>query len=491
MPDVAEMIDAASIEHALVVLAPVSILAGLLTAGLIALTWPWLRSYALARPNARSSHRQPTPQGGGIAVVVATLAVAWGAVAFLPPFAPSESGQFLTVTAAAIGLAFVGAIDDLRTLPAALRLVLQFIAVGAVIAVLPSEMRVLPVLPWWLERACLLLGGVWLVNLVNFMDGIDWITVAETVPVTGAIVLLGVSGAIGPLPSLVAAALLGATLGFAPFNKPVARLFLGDVGSLPIGLLLGWLLLALAGNGHLAAALILPLYYLADATITLARRVAKGEPFWQAHRTHFYQRATDNGFTVPRNRRPRLSGQSRAGRARARHRRSRQHHRVAGWRWRRARRWWPGCSRPLHAPSGSACPGKACPGLDPGGNRFSELGHAQNEKSYAASPPKSGTASRSTPKITERSSRASPCSSAASHPRMASSGGLTGSAATMPSMPIGTVGSSRANRISCRRSPGRMPVKTMSMSRPGSRPDSRISRSARSTILTGCPMLRT
>ena len=106
-------------------------------------------------------------------------------------------------------------------------------------------------------------------------------------------------GVIGPLPSLVASALLGAALGFAPFNKPVARLFLGDVGSLPIGLLLGWLLLQLAASGHLAAALILPLYYLADATITLARRVAKGEPFWQAHRTHFYQRATDNGFTVP------------------------------------------------------------------------------------------------------------------------------------------------------------------------------------------------
>ena len=299
MPGVAEMIDAAGIERALIVLAPVAILAGVLTAGLIALTWPWLRSYALARPNARSSHRQPTPQGGGIAVVVATLAVAWGAVAFLPAFAPSEGGQFLAITAAAIGLAFIGAIDDLRTLPAALRLVLQFIAVGAVIVALPGEVRVLPVLPWWVERACLLLGVVWLVNLVNFMDGIDWITVAETVPVTGAIVLLGASGAIGPLPSLVAAALMGATLGFAPFNKPVARLFLGDVGSLPIGLLLGWLLLALAGSGHLAAALILPLYYLADATITLARRVAKGERFWQAHRTHFYQRATDNGFTVP------------------------------------------------------------------------------------------------------------------------------------------------------------------------------------------------
>jgi UDP-N-acetylmuramyl pentapeptide phosphotransferase/UDP-N-acetylglucosamine-1-phosphate transferase len=96
-----------------------------------------------------------------------------------------------------------------------------------------------------------------------------------------------------------AAALLGAILGFAPFNKPVARVFLGDVGSLPIGLVLGWLLLRLAADGHLAAAVILPLYYLADATITLIRRVIRREPFWQAHRQHFYQRATDNGFAVP------------------------------------------------------------------------------------------------------------------------------------------------------------------------------------------------
>ena len=93
-------------------------------------------------------------------------------------------------------------------------------------------------------------------------------------------------------------ALCGALLGFAPFNRPVAKLFLGDVGSLPIGLLLAWLLALLAGAGHVAAAVILPLYYLADATITLLRRLVGREPFWQAHRTHFYQRATDRGLSV-------------------------------------------------------------------------------------------------------------------------------------------------------------------------------------------------
>jgi UDP-N-acetylmuramyl pentapeptide phosphotransferase/UDP-N-acetylglucosamine-1-phosphate transferase len=87
-------------------------------------------------------------------------------------------------------------------------------------------------------------------------------------------------------------------IGFAPVNRPVARLFLGVVGSLPIGLLLGWLLVLLAGSGHVVAALLLPLYYLADATITLLRRLAHGEPVLQAHRSHFYQRAMDGGFSV-------------------------------------------------------------------------------------------------------------------------------------------------------------------------------------------------
>ena len=283
----------------LLILAPVALVALFLSLALIVLLRPWLERYALASPNARSSHQRPTPQGGGIAVVVATLVVAWCAVTLLPAFNEARSGAFAAVTAAAALLALVGAIDDIRTLPAALRLVLQCVAVGGVIAALPTEWQILPLVPWWVERACLFVAGVWFVNLVNFMDGIDWMTVAETVPLTGAIVLLGLFGAVAPLPALLAAALLGAMLGFAPFNKPVAKLFLGDVGSLPIGLLLGWLLLELARHGHLTAAIILPLYYLADATITLARAHLPGRAGLAGASQHFYQRAIDRGFTVP------------------------------------------------------------------------------------------------------------------------------------------------------------------------------------------------
>ena len=153
--------------------------------------------------------------------------------------------------------------------------------------------------PLGVEQAFLVLGGVWFVNLVNFMDGLDWITVAEMVPVTALRRPARARPDLpAPVPRWSPLALCGALLGFAPFNKPVARLFLGDVGSLPIGLLVGWMLLQLAGTGALAAAILLPLYYLMDATITLLRRLARREKVWEAHRSHFYQKATDNGFSA-------------------------------------------------------------------------------------------------------------------------------------------------------------------------------------------------
>jgi len=280
------------------ILAVVAILAGLFSGGLIIALMPWLKAYALARPNARSSHREPTPQGGGIAVIVATLLAAWLGVSLA---GMAALGDVLALTVAALALAATGAVDDIRPLPVRLRLALQCAAVGFVLAFIPAESRIIPELPWWLERAGLLLGGIWFVNLTNFMDGIDWMTIAEAVPIAGAIILLGLLGFLGVVPTsplMVAVALFGAMIGFAPFNKPVARLFLGDVGSLPIGLLLAWLLFHVAASGHLAAAILLPLYYLADTALTLLRRALAREPVWQAHRSHFYQRATDGGFSV-------------------------------------------------------------------------------------------------------------------------------------------------------------------------------------------------
>lgn len=268
--------------------------AAILCGALIVALLPTLRRYALARPNARSSHTLPTAQGGGIAVILSTLACVTIANSY---FGLPFTLPLLALTIATLALALLGAVDDIRPLPTMPRLLAQAIAIAFVLFALPASLRITPDLPLWLERAFVLIGGLWFINLVNFMDGLDWMTVAEILPVTITLATFGLWGKLPADTSIVAAALAGAMVGFAPFNKPVARLFLGDVGSLPIGLLTGWCLLTL-GQHYLTAAILLPLYYLADATLTLLRRVRNGEAFWLAHRSHFYQRATSNGFTV-------------------------------------------------------------------------------------------------------------------------------------------------------------------------------------------------
>jgi UDP-N-acetylmuramyl pentapeptide phosphotransferase/UDP-N-acetylglucosamine-1-phosphate transferase len=271
--------------------------AAVFSATLIVALSPWLPRYAMAKPNARSSHKMPTPQGGGFAVVGATILVS-GGVLFFSNTATASVLPLVVILAAVLLIAAVGVMADQRPVAAAPRLILQSFAIVAVLTTLPPELRMLPALPWWSERLLLLIGALWFVNLVNFMDGLDWMTVVEMVPITGALAAIGLLGYLPWQDIVISLALCGATIGFAFFNRPVAKLFLGDVGSLPIGLLLCWLLLELASAGWYAAAVLLPLYYLSDSTITLLRRAVNREPISQAHRSHFYQRATDRGFRV-------------------------------------------------------------------------------------------------------------------------------------------------------------------------------------------------
>jgi UDP-N-acetylmuramyl pentapeptide phosphotransferase/UDP-N-acetylglucosamine-1-phosphate transferase len=273
------------------------VLAAAISVAIIIAILPWLQRIALAKPNARSSHTVPTPQGGGIAVIAASIIAIGGAFSLSAP-AASGAASLLPLLVAVIVIAAVGATDDIRPIGVAPRFFLQALSVALVIFALPNELRVAPFMPVFIERLLLTVGGLWFVNLVNFMDGLDWMTVAEVVPITAALAIFGALGFLPAAETIISLALCGAIVGFAYFNRPAAKLFLGDVGSLPIGLLLGWLLVQFAGRGALAAAILLPLYYLADATITLVRRLINREKVWQAHRSHFYQRATDRGFTV-------------------------------------------------------------------------------------------------------------------------------------------------------------------------------------------------
>jgi UDP-N-acetylmuramyl pentapeptide phosphotransferase/UDP-N-acetylglucosamine-1-phosphate transferase len=213
----------------------------------------------------------------------------------LAPVWPQES---TAVVGGALVLMVLGGVDDVRALPASLRLAIQSLVILFLMLMLPSSLRLLPeTMPLLLER---LLGGLallWFVNLVNFMDGIDWITGAELIPIWLVVLVFGLlidDDAV----VLVCAILIGSYLGFMPLNRPVAQLFLGDVGSLPLGFITGWLLYRIGAQFNLVCAVLPPLYYLIDATFTLIHRAIKGEKVWEAHRSHFYQQATNHGLSV-------------------------------------------------------------------------------------------------------------------------------------------------------------------------------------------------
>lgn len=262
------------------------ILSGVFLASLVAtrsvLIWLHHRQI-LDHPNERSSHALPTPRGGGIAVTLVLL----GAWAWLGP-----PGIGL-VLGPALFLAALSFADDLKSLPARWRFLAQVVAVAIVLAFWPEERGPFfgDLLPYWLDLLAAGLLWVWFVNLYNFMDGIDGITGVETIVIGVGVALVAAIARLNVEVFLCGATAAAVAMGFLWWNWHPARIFMGDVGSIPLGFLLGWLLLYLASRGQPVPALVLPAYYLADATITLTRRALRGEKVWQAHREHFYQRA--------------------------------------------------------------------------------------------------------------------------------------------------------------------------------------------------------
>ncbi|MGD8808177.1 MAG: glycosyltransferase family 4 protein [Gammaproteobacteria bacterium] len=271
----------------LLVCLAVAAVSALATRALIALLH---RRAILDLPNERSSHTVPKPRGGGLAVVPITL-VAWAAAA-----GSDMPHGFLAVLGGAWVLAILSWVDDLRTLGPAVRFAVQAIVVAASAQALAAEGPVFQgLLPGWADTAAAAVLWLWFLNLFNFMDGIDGISGVETVAVGGGFALIAALSVAAP-PALLGATLAAAAAGFLLWNWQPSRIFLGDVGSVPIGFLLGFLLLTLAARGLWAPALILPAYYLADATITILRRLLRGERIWRPHMQHFYQRAAIGGL---------------------------------------------------------------------------------------------------------------------------------------------------------------------------------------------------
>lgn len=245
-------------------------------------------------PNDRSSHDVPTPRGGGVGLV-AVLCVAW-IVALLSGGVSASALPDPMLLAGFAGLACLSLVDDIRGLGPAVRLTGHALAVAVALPAVTAGGAVFQgILPAWLDMTLTWMIWTGFLNFYNFMDGIDGITGVETAGIGIGLALLGTLASVDVALPLAGCALAAAALGFLLWNWAPARLFMGDVGSVPLGFLIGGLLIGLAASGHWVPALILPAYYLCDAGITIVRRTMRGEKIWQAHRQHFYQRANKRG----------------------------------------------------------------------------------------------------------------------------------------------------------------------------------------------------
>ncbi|MEO0619295.1 MAG: hypothetical protein AAFZ01_08430 [Pseudomonadota bacterium] len=241
----------------------------------------------IAISGARSSHKGAVPQGAGIAFVP-PLAAAILLMALI-----NDSGSFwLIVVVATAVLAAVSFVDDIREVSVSLRLSVHFATAIALASLIDG-----PYVPTFFllsettGRAVLVICMVAWINLYNFMDGIDGITVVQTVTIalSAAALLIGVAGHGLSLTVMVAGFIGTAALAFAFVNWHPARAFMGDIGAVALAVLTGGLYLAAQRDVSIILLAIPALFYLLDGISTLVMRIVRREPFWRAHRSHAYQ----------------------------------------------------------------------------------------------------------------------------------------------------------------------------------------------------------
>lgn len=238
---------------------------------------------------------RPVRQLGGLVLIPLHLA----GLAVIARYHPDDR-PFLTVFGAATALLWlVGIADDHRHRSTMLRLTAHCIAAFAVAASLPPSLTVLDgMLPIWIERALIVAALVYAINVTNFMDGMDLMSVAGLAIPLCASALLMANGAGYPPIALASLVLAAGLLGFAPFNRPPARLYLGDNGALPLGLAAGVAGVTLAADTQIVAAILPFGYYLADSASTLVLRALRGENLLNSHSGHAYQVARRAGRPV-------------------------------------------------------------------------------------------------------------------------------------------------------------------------------------------------
>lgn len=267
----------------------------LISAGGTAVALMLLRKYRVMDvPNARSNHATPTPRGGGIAVIIA-LFLGFISVAF---FFQQDINALIPLYSSIFLLTLISFYDDLHGVSIKWRLSFQIIAIAIGLYFLPPP-HIFPagIIPPALETILIGMGWLWFINLYNFMDGIDGITGTETACIGIAVALLSLATIIPLSLTYYSLIIAASALGFLLLNWHPAKIFMGDVGSVSLGYITFWLLLQLAAEGFLVAALIIPAYYIADSTVTLVKRALQGKRFWEGHSEHFYQQAVRSGYS--------------------------------------------------------------------------------------------------------------------------------------------------------------------------------------------------
>jgi Fuc2NAc and GlcNAc transferase len=250
-----------------------------------------LQGKLLDIPNTRSAHALPTPRGGGLAIASSFFA-GTAALSMLSLL----DGKTLLALSAAGAIAVIGFLDDKRPLSAKLRFgvhVAAAIFAVAVLGGLPTQMfSALGPHETWVRALLAVFALAWTTNLFNFMDGIDGLAASEAIFMSGAGAVLNyaLGGDAGMTTAL--ACLAAASGGFLVWNWPPARLFMGDVGSGFLGFTLTVLAIATRVKGGMAIGVwaILGGVFLIDASITLLRRMLRGDRWMEPHNTHAYQR---------------------------------------------------------------------------------------------------------------------------------------------------------------------------------------------------------
>lgn len=251
---------------------------------------------ALDYPNARSLHARPTPRTGGAALMAAVMLAGAGALA-LVVMQPAERASLACILGLAGAVAAFSFVEDLRGLSPIVRLLLHASVAWLLLQALQVRMDVEFITQPLAATAVTMLFIMWMMNLYNFMDGIDGLAAGMTIIGFGFLAYhtRNASPAI-PLTALFVAC---AGAGFLPFNFAPARIFLGDVGSVSIGFLAGGLCAAAVSERvfDLAVPLMLFFPFIIDATATLVRRLLRGERVWHPHRQHWYQRLVLAGWS--------------------------------------------------------------------------------------------------------------------------------------------------------------------------------------------------